>query len=69
MLVRYKEIEQYLRKLDCVEVDELTLSVLENRSIDSIFEKLKILNSVTKQLQKEDTTIADVLAIFDAVIE
>ena len=48
---------------------ELSLSVSQNRKLDSILKRLEILESVTKELQKEKTSVSDVRAVFHAIVE
>jgi len=41
----------------------------EKKRIESLFKQLNDLDSVTKELQKDAVTCADVRALFDGVIE
>lgn len=69
MLVRYDRLREFLSELDSAEIDNLSLTTAENRRVDSLLLKLKDLESVTKALQYENTSIGDVRGLFDAVIE
>ena len=69
MILRYVRLREFLPKLDSSEIDRLSLTSTENRRIDSLLEQLKTLESVSKALQEERTSISDVRAMFDAVIE
>lgn len=68
MLSRYRELRDFLPALDSTEIDEMSLTVSENRQVDCLFEKLKLFESVTKALQTDKTSMSDVRTIFDAVI-
>lgn len=69
MVSRYMLIKEFLRKLDSDEVDNLCPTPAENRRIEALLKQLKVLESVTKMLQEESTSVSDVRAMFDAVIE
>ena len=40
-----------------------------NRRVNALLEQLLFLESVTKALQQDSTTVSDTRALFDAVIE
>lgn len=69
MMARYVELRGFLPQFDSMEVDEMSLSPQENRRVDTIMERLKDFESVTKALQKDDTSLSEVRAIFDEVID
>jgi len=69
MLRRYKELEGFLPKLGSGEIDELMLTHLENVSVSHLLRDLNDIDSVTKAVQSRSTTISDVRALFDALIE
>jgi hypothetical protein len=69
MIDRYIKIREFLSQLDIDEIHDLMLSSKENRDIDGLFEVLKDFESVSKVLQRDDTTMADVRALFDAISE
>ena len=67
MLHRYSEIREFLPLLEINEIDEGLLSIRENRDADSLIEELKDCETVTKALQSDSTTMADVRTLFDAI--
>ena len=69
MLVRYQELREYIPLLHLPEVSSLALSQSENALIDALVLRLKDLESVCKQLQREHTSVSDTRALFDAVID
>ena len=69
MLSHYKELKEFLPGLHSDEIDEMLLSIPEDRRVYVIFEKLKTFECVTKELQKDKTSISDVRIIFDALID
>lgn len=69
MLSRYVRLREFLPNLNCYEIDELSLSVAENRRVDMLLVQLEPLDEVTKLLQSESTTVSDARALFDAVIQ
>eukprot|EP00171_Calliarthron_tuberculosum_P003101 IDg3101t1 len=68
MIVRYVRIREFLPNLESEEIDSLFLSPSENRRVDAFLQQLSPLESVTKMLQREETTVSDTRALFDAVI-
>ena len=69
MLSRYKELKEFLPGLHSDEIDEFLLSIPENRRFDFIIERLKTFECVSKELQKDKTSISDVRIIFDTLID
>ena len=69
MLARYSEIREHLSGLDSIEIDPPSLSPSENRNIDILMKKLRPLESVTKALQSDATTMGDVRVLFTAVMD
>eukprot|EP00171_Calliarthron_tuberculosum_P001888 IDg1888t1 len=69
MLRRYQRIRDCLQKLDSLDVDRLCLTSADNRRVDSLMCQLDDLESVTKALQDDSTTMSDVRGLFDAVID
>lgn len=69
MILRYTQIKEFLPRLEINEIDDFILSAKENRDIDSLLEELKDLESVSKTLQDDSTTMSDVRSLFDAVLE
>lgn len=56
-------------KLGCEELNDLDLSISETRRFDQLIEKLKIIESVKNELQEDSTTVSDVRALFDGIID
>ena len=56
-------------KLNSAEIDELQPTVSENRRFDALFKRLNDLDEVMKKLQCDSTTLSDVRALFNAVID
>ncbi|KAH9125307.1 hypothetical protein LEN26_008900 [Aphanomyces euteiches] len=59
----------YLVQLGESEVDALLPSVAESRDLDRLLLELRDMNAITLELQRDDLTVADVLRLFDTVIE
>lgn len=68
MLKRYIELIPAIREMDIAEINDLLPSNAKHSSITQLLETLSVMDSVCKQLQSESTTIADVRALFDAII-
>lgn len=69
MIDRYRKIMPFLKKLDIENFDALLLLKKENEEVDELFIKLCDLQSVTKILQCDNTTLSEARVLFDAVIE
>jgi len=69
MLLRYKQLQEFLPKLESSEINELLLTPQEDVSVDLLLKELKDIDSVTKILQARCTTLSDVRALFDALID
>ena len=69
MIVRYVRLKDFLPALDSDEIDALSLTPFENRRVDTLLQQLELLESVTKVLQDDTTTMSDVRAVFDAVMD
>ena len=66
MLDRYNNIKEHIPKLD---VEGLVPpSYREGKEIETLSEDLKKPDRVTKSLQLESTTLADVRCLFDSVL-
>jgi hypothetical protein len=63
MIARYTQIKEFLPRLEINEIDDLVLSEKENRDIDSLLEELKNLESVSKTLQNDSTTMSGVRSL------
>lgn len=69
MFKRYMQIREFLPELGSEDLDDLALSVPETRKIEQLMDRLKTVDSVTKELQAESTTLSDVRVLFDAIID
>ena len=69
LLERFVKIREYLGSLDSDDVDRICLTPTENRQVDTLPTKLRPLESITKHLQNESTTLSETRALFDAMIE
>ncbi|KAG7341354.1 hypothetical protein IV203_023305 [Nitzschia inconspicua] len=69
MLVRYKQLEEFLPKLGLVEVEDMMPNHSQKLTIDLLMSILSDLQSVTKALQAENRTVLDVRDLFDEVIK
>lgn len=69
MLTRHQELRGFLADLNINALDDMLLHTREEKELDALVEQLSDLDSVTKTLQKDSTTVADVQALFEAVIE
>ncbi|RHY96019.1 hypothetical protein DYB35_010402 [Aphanomyces astaci] len=68
MLDRYVKLKPFLPLMGVEEIDNLLLSVRQDRDIDHLLAKLIDLNSVTLELQDEAITLADFRGLFDEVV-
>jgi len=69
MLRRYSELRDILENIDDDELEKLLLNGRENRQIEKLCGMLFKLDSVTKALQNDGTSCADVRILFDEVIK
>jgi len=71
MLNRYLVTKEFLTDLkkEIEDLDELIPNSKKNKQICMLCDQLNDLDSVTKELQKDAVTSADVRALFDGVIE
>ncbi|KAG7354964.1 hypothetical protein IV203_004320 [Nitzschia inconspicua] len=69
MLVRYKQLEEFLPKLGFVEVEDMMPNHSQKLTIDLLMSILTDLQSVTKALQAENRTVLEVRDLFDEVIK
>lgn len=69
MLRRYRELKEFLPKLDDVELESILLSEEEDILVDHLCTKLRDLDSVTKELQRSNISLAEARVLFDGVIE
>lgn len=67
-MLRYREIRQFLPKLNIDEIDDLELTKNRNKEADSLLARLEEMESVPKALQYDTTTLSDTCALFDTVI-
>ena len=69
IIVRYVEIRKLLPALKSIETDDAELTPAEERRLDALLEQFEPLQSTTKALQNDCTTISKVRTLFNAVIE
>ncbi len=69
MIARYVELRNFLPSLWSRDIYSISLTPSENRRVDVLLKLLEPLGSDTKTLQKDETTVSDTRALFDAVIE
>jgi hypothetical protein len=67
MILRYTKIRDFLPLLEINELDELLLTVRQNREIDSICEEMKYFEAILKAFQQDATTLADTWLLFDEI--
>lgn len=63
------EVDWIYFQMGMWEVDDLSLSLAENRRAYLTLVNLEVFEPISKSLKKESTTISDVRGIFNAVIE
>lgn len=69
MLRRYEDLLPYITETAEDDVIDLLPSTREHKQITALVAVLKDLDSVTKVLQSDETTLADVRMLFDKVLE
>ena len=69
MLKRYLKINAFISQLKSKELVNSVLILPELREVENLSSRLSELDTVTRELQRESTTISDVQVIFDAVID
>lgn len=65
MLKRYVELREFLTLLD---IPDIFLSSREDAEVNSVLVTLSDLDSITKELQKESTTMCEARTLFDGVL-
>lgn len=68
MLLRYRALSIHLDNFDIPAIKPLLPNTSDENAIDELCYRLKDLESITKELQFNRTTLADVRARFDTVI-
>lgn len=68
MIKRFFILNKYIDLEDELMMD-LSLNSKEYKELENLFEELKIFNSVTIELQKDDLNLLDARILFDALIE
>lgn len=63
------KIKNFLTELECEDLDHFSFTSGENIRLDALFDELQNVESVTKRLQKEGTTLSNVLDLLDSIIE
>ena len=69
VLERYMKIEKFLDDEEFEELEEILLSPREVKKIEKLSLQLSDINTVTKELQDEHTTLSSVRALFDVSME
>lgn len=69
MLVRYRNIRDHLHLLDSEDFGSFAFNTAKDHRFSDLFERLENLDSITKCLQKNSTTMAILRALFDCVME
>ena len=69
MMHRYIRIREFLALIDSSIINEMMLTVAENRRVEVLVEILKWFEFVTKALQNDTTSVSDLRAIFATIIE
>eukprot|EP00171_Calliarthron_tuberculosum_P014870 IDg14870t1 len=69
MLTRYVRVREFIPKLGSGDLDDMTLPSSENRRVNALLPQMRDLESVTKVLQSNSTTLAEVKCLFDAVLD
>lgn len=69
MIVRYTHIRDFLPAMKSDDIDALSVSSLVNRKVDDFIEQIQSLETVTKMLQDNSSTMNYVCALFDAVMD
>lgn len=69
MVQMHIRLREFFPLLNSIPIDTLPLPTPENRRVDCFLKQLATLNSVTKTLQYDTTTLSDVRALFDAATE
>ena len=69
MIKRYDELRDYLQDMNSTIDDSYCLSPSENRHVGKLLLQLECLDSGKRELQCKNTTMSDVRAFFDGVIE
>jgi len=67
MLLRYERLKGFLSDLESEEIDDLILGTIEGRRVETLIKMLKDIESVTKLLQAQNTTMSNVRSLFDAL--
>jgi len=69
MMRRYAELRDYIGDVEIDGLDEMLLSVRENKPLDKFCSSFTDMDSITKALQSNQITISDVPCYFDSIIE
>lgn len=68
MLIHYEELSEHLGSLQSEELNDLRLTRAESRRLNSLLVQLRDLDSITKKLRDDTTSMADNRLMFDAVM-
>jgi len=69
MMRRYAELRDYICDVEIDGLDEMLLSVRENKILDKFCSSFTDIDSITKALQSDALTISEVRCYFDSIIE
>lgn len=69
MLLYFQKLLEFILQVDDDEIQELIPSAEDQVDVRYLCYKLKDLDSVTKELQSDSTTLSDAHLLFDAVIQ
>ena len=68
MQQRYLQIRAAINEVGSPGLEQLLLTPVESKQVENLSSLFKLLDSVTKVLQVESTSCADVRAVFDEVV-
>lgn len=69
MLLKYVDLRPVVLNLHLKDVDELLLEKRDDRCVDDLLIKMRDLDSVTKAVQKDTASLADIREYFDETID
>lgn len=67
MVIEYVLLREIIPKLECNTLDDMGLSYLQKRRLDSMFVNMKYLYSVRKAIKSKEPVASQVRVLFDAV--
>lgn len=69
MVQRYFEIKDFISKIESPDLVPFLLAPMDIKKLEGLLKELKKMEVITKQLQNECTTMAEVRDLFDPVID